>query len=217
MIDDHRHRILHAAAHIYALHGWRGATTRRIAEEAGVNEVTIFRQFGSKEALLELAMRENSRIELSVLPRVPVHPTHELTQWVRAHHGSLCARRDIIRQLMSDASERPDAAECVRHGPSDAVAQVREYVVDLRRHGWISETHDITPVDVSAAVTMLIGATFSDAMNRDMMPAMFPQPKDETLQAYVRIFLRGLGTRAEPIAPAARKMRAASSTSSTIE
>ena len=61
MIDDHRHRILNAAARVYALHGWRGATTRRIADEAGVNEVTIFRQFGSKDALLDIAMR---RLEL---------------------------------------------------------------------------------------------------------------------------------------------------------
>ena len=56
MIDDARHRILAAAARVYAQHGWRGATTRRIADEAGVNEVTLFRQFGSKDALLATAM-----------------------------------------------------------------------------------------------------------------------------------------------------------------
>ena len=42
-----RDRILEAAKRVYAKHGFRGATTRLIAIEADVNEVTIFRTFGS--------------------------------------------------------------------------------------------------------------------------------------------------------------------------
>ena len=201
MIDDHRHRIVHAAARVYALHGWRGATTRRIADEAGVNEVTIFRQFGSKDALLDIAMRESARIgQAAALPRLPVDPQAELTQWVNAHHEGLSERREMVRKLMSDAAERPDAAACACDGPSSAAAQLREYVVQLRRHGWLSQQRELSPTDVSAAVTMLMGAVFSDAMNRDLMPAMFPQPKEETLRAYVRIFLRGVGASPEPAA-----------------
>jgi len=45
-------RILAAAAEIMADKGVKGATTRAIATAAGVNEVTIFRLFGSKEGLL---------------------------------------------------------------------------------------------------------------------------------------------------------------------
>ena len=201
MIDDHRHRILSAAARVYALHGWRGATTRRIADEAGVNEITIFRQFGSKDALLDIAMRESARIdEAATLPRMPVDPVAEINQWVFAHHDGLSSRREMVRKLMSDAAERPDAAACACHGPSSAAAQLREYVVQLRRHGWLSHHAELSPTEVSAAVTMLMGATFADALNRDMMPAMFPQPKDDTLRAYVRIFLRGIGATSEPAA-----------------
>ena len=50
-----RERILDAAARLYGQHGYLGATTRRIAEEADVSEVTIFRLFGTKEAVLEEA------------------------------------------------------------------------------------------------------------------------------------------------------------------
>ena len=39
-------------------HGYLGATTRRIAEEAEVSEVTLFRLFGTKEAVLEEAIGE---------------------------------------------------------------------------------------------------------------------------------------------------------------
>jgi AcrR family transcriptional regulator len=214
MTEDHRHRILHAAARVYALHGWRGATTRRIAEEAGVNEVTIFRQFGSKDALLDSAMRECARLEQEVvLPQVPLQPPRELFAWVHAHHSSLAAMRDIVRQMMSEAVERPETAVCAAEGPSGAFAQLREYAVQLRRHGWISDPDATRPSDVRGAVTMLMGAIFADAMNREIMPAMFPQAVDEALHAYVRIFLRGIGVTSEPSVPLTRTARRSASSS----
>ena len=216
MIDDHRHRILHAAARVYAQHGWRGATTRRIAEEAGVNEVTIFRQFGSKDALLEIAMRECARLEQdATLPHEPAHPERELYQWIHAHHASLANMRDIVRQMMSEAAERPETAVCAAEGPSGAFAQLRQYVVQLRRHGWISEPEETRPGDVRGAVTMLMGAIFADAMNREIMPAMFPQSVDDSLHAYVRIFLRGIGVASEPSTGSKRTPRRTTSTSHT--
>jgi AcrR family transcriptional regulator len=205
MIDDCRQRILQAAARVYAQHGWRGATTRRIAEEAGVNEVTLFRQFGSKNALLDLMMHECSHIEQDAsFPPEPVDPEQELLAWVTVHHSGLVGMRGIVRQMISDAEERPDAAGCASYGPSSAMAQLREYVVKLRRHKWIADSGDVSPIDVRAAVTMLMGAVFADGMNRDMMPTMFTQPVPDTLRAYVRIFLRAVGALQEPAHRAAR-------------
>ena len=51
MTPEIQNRILAAAARVYAQYGFRGATTRLIANEAGVNEVTLFRTFGSKAEL----------------------------------------------------------------------------------------------------------------------------------------------------------------------
>jgi AcrR family transcriptional regulator len=48
-----RERILRAASALMAREGPKGATTRAIAGEAGVNEVTLFRLFGSKERLFQ--------------------------------------------------------------------------------------------------------------------------------------------------------------------
>src|SRR5205814_2300745 len=47
-----RQRLLDAAFSICAQRGLHGATTREIAEAAEVNEVTLFRHFGSKEKLI---------------------------------------------------------------------------------------------------------------------------------------------------------------------
>ena len=48
--------ILAATLEVLGEHGLKGSTTRAIAERAGVNEVTLFRRFGSKQALITAAI-----------------------------------------------------------------------------------------------------------------------------------------------------------------
>lgn len=50
------HALLDAALAVVGEQGIRGATTRLIAQRAGVNEVTLFRKFGSKSSLIKEAM-----------------------------------------------------------------------------------------------------------------------------------------------------------------
>ncbi|AMW05859.1 TetR/AcrR family transcriptional regulator [Gemmatimonas phototrophica] len=199
MIDDHRNRILQAAARIYTQHGWRGATTKRIAEEAGVNEVTLFRQFGAKDALLEQMMRDLAAPkEGMTLPEVPQHPEQELVVWAQAHHQETCSKRPLIRQMMSDVQEHPHLVTCATESPNGAMAQLRAYVLQLRAQGFIGDHEAVSAADMEAAVTMLMGAVFADGMNRDVMPFMFTQPAEGSLRSYVRLFLRGLGALHEP-------------------
>jgi len=46
-------KIFNAALNILISHGYEGATTQKIADIAGINEVTLFRKYGSKEGLFE--------------------------------------------------------------------------------------------------------------------------------------------------------------------
>ena len=72
---DIRDKILAAAVQVYAETGFRGATTRRIAAEAGVNEITLFRHFGSKLALLSEAIGAAGReLAAAALPESPANP-----------------------------------------------------------------------------------------------------------------------------------------------
>ncbi len=74
-MTDNREKLLHAAGRVYAEVGFRGATTRRIADEAGVNEVTLFRLFGSKSQLLAEAINCQDPMGTVSLPLEPVNPT----------------------------------------------------------------------------------------------------------------------------------------------
>src|ERR687896_2444512 len=80
--SDSRDRILEAAARVYAQYGFRGATTRLIAQEAGVNEVTLFRLFGSKAQLFdELLNKQLHESNVPILPKEPGDPEVEVTEW----------------------------------------------------------------------------------------------------------------------------------------
>ncbi|MDD1774078.1 MAG: TetR/AcrR family transcriptional regulator [Methanobacterium sp.] len=65
--DKVKERILNAAMLIFAKNGYHRATTIKIAKKAGVNEVTIFRKFKTKENLLNAVIRKNLNETLNTL------------------------------------------------------------------------------------------------------------------------------------------------------
>ena len=50
---EREERLLAAATRLFSQLGYRGTTTRAIAQEAGINEALLFRHFPTKEALYE--------------------------------------------------------------------------------------------------------------------------------------------------------------------
>src|SRR5687768_12802391 len=111
MTPEIKNRILSAAARVYAQYGFRGATTRLIATEAGVNEVTLFRTFGSKAHLLQAML--HAQVESSAVPVLshePQNAQQELTRWCLSVLEYLRGHAHLIRKTNAEADERPDAA-----------------------------------------------------------------------------------------------------------
>ena len=187
---DIRDRLLSAAAHVYAETGYRGATTRRIAQEADVNEITLFRHFGSKDALIQEAIRRAARIDLTPLPENPVDPERELTDWCRARFQHLYGLRSLIRKVMGEMEEHPEIVRYAEGCPSDSGCELYRYVERLKACGLAS-----SDVNAAAATTMLMGAMFAEAMSRDIMPELYKISADESIAEYVKVFLCALGAR----------------------
>lgn len=199
--SDSRQRLIEAAASVYATAGFRGATTRRIAEEAGVNEVTLFRLFGSKAALIEAAMLHHSAVPLSddrPLPATPRDPLAELTAWSQHRLATLRERRSLIRQQMGEIAERPEVTPCAGRTLEPMAVELRRYMAELHRAGFVDGATRRTAgrnEEAQAAGAMLMAALFGDAMGRDMMPDMYPQPADRAAELYVTLFLRAIRCR----------------------
>lgn len=193
-----REQILAAAARLYAEHGFRGTTTRAIAESAGVNEVTLFRIFGSKESLIVEAMRAHSvPVHVGTLPDVPTEPERELTAWATQTRRVLVSMRSMIRQALSDAEQNPEMPKCVARGADATYDALYRYLDRLAADG-----HVRAGTDTRAAGYMLISALFHDAMSREFMSHLFP-PAATAPATYAQLCLQSIGY--EPKASTARR------------
>lgn len=202
---DTRTTILNAAAQVFAQHGFRGSTTRRIADAAAVNEVTIFRYFGSKDALLHEAINQSNDCQLAnALPATPVDPEYELTVWCATVIDHLRSRRSMIRKCMSEMEERPEMKSATAATPIRVTRELCAYFSKLRSEGFTREDFD-----ASAAAAMIMGALFHDAMGREMMPDAYPKPASKAPQRYARLLLRaiGVGTKSVTSATSRRNNR----------
>jgi AcrR family transcriptional regulator len=195
-----RERILEAAARVYAKHGFRGATTRLIAIEAGVNEVTLFRTFGSKGALLEAVLGPAStHAQPPALPDEPQDPETELTEFVQTSLDRVREMRPLLVHSMGELEERPEAAEFACRGRRIAHEAITGYLRKLQERG-LSDPDS----DVEAAAVMLTGTVMSDAIARSFVPEVYP-PLDEAAGRYVRCFLRMIGVKKSAVASVEKK------------
>lgn len=205
MSEEIRSRILAAAARVYAQYGFRGATTRLIANEAGVNEVTLFRTFGSKAELLQaMLLSQVAASPAPVLSDDISDPAGELTAWCALLLESLRVHAHVIRKTIAEAEERPDCAGAACEGPNFAGASLVRYLQRLRDAG-ITDPES----DTHTAVSMFMSAMFGDALYRDIMPDAFPQPAAMAPTRYVHTFLRAVGLRASSLPVRSRPARVA--------
>lgn len=186
---DAREQLLQAAIKVYSVSGVRGATTKRIAQEAGVNEVTLFRHFGSKDALMQEALRWKAQaLFTSTLPPEPVDPYSELLAFADSHYEALSKHRDLIRVAMGEFAEHPDATEMACREAAQMEEALKTYLQQLRDKGWAEGDWE-----TETAASMLLGTLFSDVMGRDCMPHCYPFSPAEGVRHYVRLFLRAIG------------------------
>lgn len=186
---DLRQKILKAATELYAETGFRGATTRQIAQLAGVNEVTLFRHFGSKTALLHEAIRcACATSGPGILPETPARPRAELLAWAELHWEELWTRRSVIRTAMGEIEEHPELLPQESSASACAGRELAGYIERLRASGLARAAFA-----TSAAAMTLMGTLFADAMSRDIMPFAYRLEPKEAITQYVDLFVRAIG------------------------
>ena len=186
---DVREALLEAAIKVYGEAGMRGATTRRIAEAANVNEVTLFRHFRRKSDLMEAALEHVTFHTVgNRLPEQPIDPRAELVAWCRAHHRELYKRRALIRKAMSEFEQDPSCCARGMHASVRIAQELRDYLRRVKTTGLAGDSWD-----ERAATNMLMGAIFTDAMGRDTMPERYPYTMRAAMDLYVDLLLRAIG------------------------
>jgi AcrR family transcriptional regulator len=184
---DIRDRILAAAARVYTEAGFRGTTTRRVAEEAGVNEITLFRQFGTKDALIKSALHASSLLKQPSLGE-PTDPQAQLTAWALNTYRHWYHARHLVSRVLGDLIEHPELAPDICEETSCAHRELSDFFTRMRAHG-------LTDDEFNAG--LLLGALFTHAVWRDYFTTPELPSPEVVIAEYVRLALRSVGARAQ--------------------
>ncbi len=191
-VDSVHDRLLSAASAVFAAEGFRGATTRKIAARAGVNEVTLFRHFSSKEELLAAAVDRQVAASIAMLRGTPLPETPddirgELAGFLRATLFGFVTANQAVRTSMGEWGHHP-ALDDRLTGTSRYVSdEVERYLAAARQRGLIRP--DVDPV---VAAQALIATIFAHGMLCEMMPERFPLGPEESVAMYLKILIEGL-------------------------
>lgn len=181
-----KRRILAAAELAFSRDGFQGATTRRIAREAGVNEVTLFRHFNTREQLLRATLEYGCEA-FDVLVEPERICRGGLEGYIRDIYSVVKQREAIVRAFIGEARFLP---ESIRRSLQEfMLTRKARFVALLQRAqqgGFVRKE-----VDVSAAADFI-----RDAIHSAMLRHTLYDTDPETVAAYLRgvtdIFYRGI-------------------------
>ena len=175
-------KIFSAALDILISHGYEGATTQNIADVAGVNEVTLFRKYGSKAGLFEKVIEH----QLSNTPLNKLHYTGDLEAdllaIVEAYTETNETYGDIIPILLIEMPRYPD----LQGSFNTPLKNLQGIIKIIQKYQKQGKLKDESPF---ACLTALIGPILVSQMIRHANLDLPVPPLDS--QAHVKAFLNG--------------------------
>jgi AcrR family transcriptional regulator len=185
-----RERILGAARDVIARKGKRGATTREIAEVAGVNEATLFRHFGTKEALL-IAVAQHfcpSGLLRDVAATLHGEIREDLLTVARFMHERMESQMDMIRWSLVETDYDADLFASTAWRPQLAMLETVSGFMERR-----VEAGDLQGNPQKLAMVFM-GLIFMHVLGAKKFPdsPLHRCAPDEALGFYVDVFLNGV-------------------------
>ncbi|KOV78071.1 TetR/AcrR family transcriptional regulator [Nocardia sp. NRRL S-836] len=119
---------------VIAQHGYERATTRVIADAAGINEATLFRRFGSKENLLRLAVRSNFTGFSLDLDEPGDDVAADLLTILSYYTRLYETRGGVVLTLMREAKFSPEVAAVLTE-PETLLEKVDAVILHHQRRG----------------------------------------------------------------------------------
>ncbi|AFY76824.1 MAG: TetR family transcriptional regulator [Hydrococcus sp. C42_A2020_068] len=188
-----RTRLIEAALELFAAQGVTETTTKAVAERAQVNEVTLFRHFGSKYGLLLAVMEEYANFaQLGKALVEQAISKKSIAEALKAYaQESLQALErvpELVRSVVGDAGQYPlENRLAIGEGLSQANRRVAECLaVAIADRGWQSRF----PAEKLASLLngLLLGYFIIDLTSEG--DALW-EGKEDFLESLVELFLHG--------------------------
>lgn len=184
-------KILLATIELMAEKGYDGTTTKEIALAAGVNEVTLFRHFGTKERLLEAAFsRFHYGNEMTKLFNEGLKGIlHEdLIMVSRTYHNIMNQNRKLISIALKGSSTLPDSVlQEASRNPKHLKSLLAEYLTKMSSEGKVISSNP----DIQALSFMWMNyGAFISGLNAE--EATSEDTLNEFIEESVNIFTKAL-------------------------
>ncbi len=189
-------RILDAALKVFASEGYTGATTRRIAKEANVAEVTLFRKFQSKENLPREVLIRN-RVEISELDnlfRIDKEADIETDLLILGKNISKSIKdktkdnkhRMLMLVLFEEGRRRPEVGELLTSVLQMYITRLSEYF-ELQ-----IKNEKMRNIDPRSAALTFISYFVYISLLRGVVDESFLGNSDEEVDRFIDIFTNGI-------------------------
>lgn len=175
--------IYQAVMRIVSQRGYTGATTKQLAEAAGVSEMTLFRKYGTKLQMVKQAIEgviAQTDFNAATVYTGDVHA--DLLRVVQFYQDSAVKHGQIIFTLLSEMPRYPELAGLLEM-PIEIYTQIGNLISQYQSEG---ELQSEPPLH---AVTALLGPLMYTAMLRSALPKGDLPPLD--LKAHITRFLEG--------------------------
>lgn len=186
-----RERILETAVGLFSTMGYAGATTREIARQAGVAEVTLFRHFSSKEKLFESVVSHYSVLPglKSFLPRALEMPYEEaLLGMADMLLDTLTQLRDWIRIMHAEVQRSPDKLLVIYHTFLDEIFEfIASYFRELQKRDILRDFDS----ELGARLFHSMFYCFFNMEELLMRKKYRPTDRGKAVHEFVNLFIRG--------------------------
>lgn len=195
---DTAERIVTAAAQLISERGYTATSTRAIAERAGVNEVTLFRHFGSKLGVLRaLGERYAATSATRGLSKLP-DPADARATLRAIAHGEIADSVEsggVALRLAFDAPSVPELRELMGEGPGETFKQLAGYMAEQQAAGRIRA--DIPPMVLAEAFSALTSSYVMYRMVMGVIDGPSGAVDDQTVDQLFDVFWSGAAGREE--------------------
>ena len=186
-----RDKILEAALKLISKKGYLGATTKEIANIAGIAEMTLFRHFPSKERLFEEVLNTRSFLPVlkGLMPQI-AEMTYEqaLTVIAKRFLETLYSRKDIIQIMHSEVQRYPEKIHKIYHSFLDEMIRtLASYFDEMAGKGILRQ------FDTEIGARAFLGMFFAYFTAREfhMFRRSNPGDTDKIVEEFVGIFTMG--------------------------
>jgi len=179
-----REKIVQSALRLFAAQGLTATTTKEIAERAGVNEVTLFRQFGSKQGLLLAVLQEAPVIEAMQAALSDIEGANSPVVAYGSTSLELLGRvPELVRSLIGETSQSPLENQ---QALGQALRQANQQTVGYLRGAQVTCSGLSVEELASLLNTLIVGYAVMDSSSGGQ--TLWPEPGD-FLSAMETLFL----------------------------